>query len=81
MITPERCDDRTVLSLLPPHRQNQRRISAILQKQRHDRCADQNQNDCTLELRDQKRERARASLTAYPVFPQFGEALAGLCAC
>src|SRR5438874_4620545 len=69
MITRERSGDRTVLSLLPPHRQNQRRISAVLQKQRHDRCADQNQNDWTLELRDEKRERARASLTALSGFP------------
>src|SRR5436189_6447912 len=81
MITAERSGDRTVLSLLSPHRQYQRPISAVLQNQRHDRCADQNQNDWTLELRDEKRERARSWLTAYPVFPQFGEALAGLCAC
>ena len=62
--------------------ENQCRISAVLQKQRHDRCADQNQNDRALKLSDEKRERRfDASFIAYPIFSKFGKPPAGFSAC
>jgi len=61
--------------------EDQCRISVALQEKRDDRRADQNQNNGALKLGDEKRDRSGAPLTADSVFPNFGEASLGFCAC